>query len=255
VRAGRKELNEFCDTGKGPVEFSVFTKADGLPSNECSGFQPAVWKGADGRLWFATLNGLAILDPKHLPENKLSPPVVIEAVLADDKPLALPGAVANSGPVSLRIPAGVLRLELRFAALSYTAPEKNRFRCRLDGVDSGWVHVGTVPDASYAHLSPGTYLFHVTACNNDGAWNETGAALGIEMLPFFWQTKCFEGLITAVGIGLVGWVFRARLAQVERRRQSTNGIRYAKKWPVLALPAARNIACPSSTTCHTHHVT
>ncbi len=220
LRASRRQLNEVSDTGNGKVEFSVFTKADGVPSNECSGYEPAVWKGGDGRLWFATLNGLAIIDPHHLPKNAVPPPVAVEAVVADDKALALPrmGADAASDSDRVWIPAGTLRLEFRFAAMSYTAPEKNQFRYRLEGFDGAWVQAGLSQTASYTRPPPGSYHFHVCACNNDGVWNESGATLALTVLPFFWQTKWFQALVVAAALGLIYWVFRTRLALVERRR-------------------------------------
>ncbi len=46
---------------------------------ECSGGgHPAAWKLADGSLWFATLDGVSVIDPAHMPENRVPPPVVIE---------------------------------------------------------------------------------------------------------------------------------------------------------------------------------
>ena len=213
LRSSLRQLNEFCDRGNGQLEFTAISKADGLPSNECSGYEPAAWKSDDGRLWFATLNGIALIDPKNLVENKQPPPVVIEAVLADGKLLTLP---EDQRP--LRIPAGTVRLEFHSAALSFTAPEKNRFRCRLERYDSDWNHAGAAETASYTRLPPGDYRFHVRACNNDGVWNESGATLAVTVLPFFWQTGWFHALIFAVAAALLYWAVRTRLAQVERRR-------------------------------------
>jgi signal transduction histidine kinase/ligand-binding sensor domain-containing protein len=216
LRASLRQLNDFCDRGKTQPQFAVFTKSDGLPSNLCGYNQPSAWKGGDGRLWFATYNGIAVMDPRHLPHNDMPPPVVLEAVTADDKPLKLPTGVSD---VPLRIAAGTTELDLRFAALSYTAPKKNRFRYRLQGLDQDWSKTTTSPTAVYRHLAPGSYHFQVCACNNDGVWNESGATLALRVLPFFWQTGWFRGLLAAAIVGLVYWAFRARLAQVEHRRQ------------------------------------
>jgi signal transduction histidine kinase/streptogramin lyase len=216
LRASRQQLNEVCDAPGREAEFSLFTKADGLPSNDCSGFQPAAWKGADGRLWFTTLNGVAIVDPKNLHENQLPPQVVIEEVLADGRPLPWQSDQSETG---VRVPAGTSRLEIRFAALSYTAPEKNRFRCWLEGFDSDWSRPGTVQTAAFTRPPPGDYHFHVRGCNNDGVWNETGATIAVAVQPFYWQTKWFRVLVAALGAGLIFWRVRARLAQSERRRK------------------------------------
>ena len=98
-------LEDFCDGRRGSVTFSVFDKTDGLPSNECSGYQPAVWKTADGQLYFATLNGIAIIAPKQLKKNDLPPPVMIESIITDER-----REIAERGGVT--VPPGVARVEL-----------------------------------------------------------------------------------------------------------------------------------------------
>jgi signal transduction histidine kinase len=216
VRASLEQLNDFCDGGKTQPKFSVFTKEDGLPSNQCGYNQPSAWKGADGRLWFGTFDGIAVIDPRHLPHNDLAPPVVIEAVTADEKALVLPAA---SGSATLSVPAGTSELELRFAALSYTAPKKNRFRYRLEGVDHDWSKTTAAPTATYLRPAPGSYRFQVIACNNDGVWNAAGATLALTVLPFFWETMWFRSLVTAALMTLVYWGFRRRLQELEHRRQ------------------------------------
>ena len=215
LRASRSHLDEFCDTGKGPVEFLSFSKSDGLPSDECSGYEPAVSKGPDGRLWFATLNGLAVIDPKRLPRNELPPLVVIESVLADGQQLPLS---QDQTGAPLRVPAGTLRLEFHFAALSFTAPEKNRFRFRLASYDDDWSSPASAEVASYTKLPPGAYQFQVRACNNDGVWNNSGASLAIALAPFFWQTAWFRALGVFLAAGVVFAYVRSLLARAERRR-------------------------------------
>jgi signal transduction histidine kinase/ligand-binding sensor domain-containing protein len=220
LRASLHQLDDFCDTGQVLPQFLDITKADGLPSNECSGSQPAVSKGTDGRLWFATLNGLAVIDPAHLSRNSLPPAVAIESILADGKPLAMPDAPEDPGSTlaAVEVPPGISRLEIRMAALSFTAPEKNRFRYFLRGLDSKWVAGGTSDLATYTRLPPGKYSFQVRACNNDGVWNESGATLPLSVLPFFWQTASFHVLVAAAVCGLAYGFYRHRLAQAERRR-------------------------------------
>lgn len=218
LRASLRQLNEFCDSGKGQVEFLVFTRSDGLPSNECSGYEPAAAKGADGRLWFPTMDGVAVIDPLRLPENKVPPPVVIEAVVADGNSMELPAgqAVAGAESAKVRIPAGTLRLEFRFAALSFTAPEKNRFRYRLESFDSDWVQAGTSQIAWYTRPPPGNYRFHVSACNSAGVWNEAGGSLELLVLPEYWQTWWFRAALALAVGGAVFSGFYYRIAQLKR---------------------------------------
>lgn len=206
-RSSLRELDDFCEGRSTQVAVERLHRADGMPSNECSGAQPAAWKGPDGRLWFATLNGLAIIDPKHLPRNPLPPPVEIESVRVDGRMLE---------PVSGRveIPPGPWVTEFRFTALSLVDPAGNRFRCRLDGLEESDRDMGTTRTVSYTRLGPGDYTLRVTAANNDGVWNATGAVLSVVVRPFFWQTWWFR--LTA-GLGSVG-IIAAVVRWLSQRR-------------------------------------
>ena len=195
---------------------------DGMPTLECSeGLQPAGAKTADGRLWFPTAKGLVAVDPAGITMNTLPPPVVIEVMLVDDR--AVTGGIAAA---PLKIPPGRHRFEFQYTGLSFVAPEKVRFKYRLKGFDDNWVDDETKRLAGYNYIPPGSYSFQVAACNNDGVWNETGASLAFEVLPFFWQTAWFRvaalvALVAASG-GLV-WFFtrqrmRRKVERAERQR-------------------------------------
>jgi signal transduction histidine kinase/ligand-binding sensor domain-containing protein len=163
---------------------------DGLPTLECSGnYQPSAWRAHDGILWFATTKGAVAVNPAEVRPNHRPPPVVLEEFLVDGKTFPATRAVA--------IPPGKHQLDFHFTALSFTAPDKVRFRYRLAGFDNAWVEAGTKRAAHYGPLPPGRYEFQVTACNNDGVWNEQGIRLALQQQPFFWQTWWF-----AAGVGL-----------------------------------------------------
>jgi signal transduction histidine kinase len=161
------------------------------------------------------------VDPVGARINLRPPPVRIEEMQVDDRPFT---DGYDVGP--LKIPPGRHRIEFEYNGLSFIAPEKVRFKCRLNGFDPDWVDVGTKGVVTYNYIPPGKYLFQVIACNNDGVWNETGAALKFEVLPYFWQTTWFRvlaGLATVLGAGGAVWFetrrrMRRRLEQAERHR-------------------------------------
>jgi signal transduction histidine kinase len=139
----------------------------------------------------------------------------------DDKVV---GGEFSSAP--LKIPPGRHRFEFQYTGLSFVAPEKVRFKCRLEGFDNDWSETDTKRLATYNYLPPGAYSFCVIACNNDGVWNETGARIAFNVLPYFWQTPLFRWmalifLIAASG-GLAWFDTRRRmrhkLERVERQR-------------------------------------
>jgi len=210
----RKQLDDLDKGQTRALACTVFGRADGLPSVQCNGVaKPAGWKGHDGRLWFPTIMGVVAAEP-GIKSNEQPPPVVIEDVIADGVPLQ-PAAGSGTNSPSLKVPPGRGRLEVHYTALSYQAPERNRFKYRLEGVDPGWVDAGTRRVASYENIAPGQYRFRVAACNNDGVWNEAGAALALEFAPHFWQTLWFKVLLgVAAGLVLV-LLYRLRVARLQ----------------------------------------
>jgi signal transduction histidine kinase len=109
-------------------------------------------------------------------------------------------------------------LEFRYTGLSFTAPEKVRFRFRLAGVDRDWVEAGTQRAAVYQYLPPGEYVFQVTACNNDGVWNPAGARVAFVVEPFVWQTWWFRMAAAAVGAaGIAAGVAAVARARLRRK--------------------------------------
>lgn len=222
LRASEKDLNRCADGEIAEVPFLTYGINEGMPTLECSeGLQSAGGKTADGRLWFATAKGLVAVDPASVKLNPLPPPVRIEEMRVDDKKFA-DGTTA--GP--LKIPPGRHHIEFEYTGLSIVAPEKVRFKCRLNGFDPEWANVGGKRVATYNYIPPGSYSFQVTACNNDGVWNESGASLAFEVLPYFWQTTWFlvvSGLATVLAASGAVWFdtrrrMRRRLERAERQR-------------------------------------
>ncbi len=200
-RVSKASLNAFAAGQATTLICSIYDRSDGLPGLNCSDmYQPAAWRGHDGKLWFATDKGVVGVQPEEVPRNLTPPRVVIEEFWAngEKQPTSLPGN--NSGAVKLKIPPGQQdfgRICLH-RALSLTDADKIHFRYRLEGFDSGWVDAGSRRWVQYNYLKPGTYRFRVAACNNDGVWNETGTAIDLQILPHFWETSWF-----LAGLGLV----------------------------------------------------
>jgi signal transduction histidine kinase len=114
----------------------------------------------------------------------------------------------------LRLPPLVRDLEIDYAALSFVAPEKNRFRVKLEGRDPDWQDVGNRRQAFYADLSPGTYRFRVTASNNSGVWNETGAFLDFSIAPAYYQSTWFRATFVIIVLALLWALYQFRLRQL-----------------------------------------
>jgi ligand-binding sensor domain-containing protein/signal transduction histidine kinase len=225
--ASRGALDRCADGITHSVPFLSYGKAEGLNSEMCSGgFQPGASMAADGRLWFPTAKGIGIVDPANVVPNTNVPPVVIEELWIDNQLVPNLPLSARSSTRALQVAPGKHRFEIHYTGLSFTAPDKVRFRYRLEGLEQEWKDAETSRLREYSYLPPGPYTFRVTACNNDELWNETGASLEFVVLPFFWQTWWFQISSVIAGMGLAGagalWASRLRvrrkLEQLERQR-------------------------------------
>jgi PAS domain S-box-containing protein len=203
--------------------FRNYDVFDGLQGN---GFSPHCHAIApDGRLYFGGDNGLSAFDPNKLVDNPIPPPVVLTDFEVFNKQVKIGGrdsplrqAINVASSITLPYDQSVFRFQ--FAALDYTAPQKNQYAYKLDRFDRGWQYTdATRRFATYTHLDPGDYTFRVKASNNDGVWNEQGVALHIRILPPWWGTWWFRALFAAALLALVCGLHLIRVQQLRREEQ------------------------------------
>jgi signal transduction histidine kinase/ligand-binding sensor domain-containing protein len=208
-RVSKQDLNAFADGKRTTITSVAYGKADGMLNVECNGgMWPAGIKTNDGKLWFPTQDGVAVIDPKTVRINPQPPPVVIEAVLID----RIPTSIQNS----LSIPPGKENLEIEYTALSFIRSEQIRFRYRLQGLDSNWIDAGSRRTAYYSHLPPGTYTFHVIADNSDGVWNDVGQSLTVTVLAPFYRRWWFITIELLAAAALVSLAVYYRISQLKQ---------------------------------------
>ena len=203
-RTAKSDLDRFAEGKARFVRSMAFDTADGMKESECNGgFQPAGWRTRDGRLWFATVRGATVVDPARLAPPAAAPPAFVEQVLADHELAPLQSGV--------RFPPGKGRFEFHYTALSFAAPERLRFKFRLEGFDPDWVEAGTRRVAYYTNIPAGTYTFRVAAANRDGPWNEQGDGFRFELRRFFYRSYWFLSLVGVVLLLAAAWMHRARM--------------------------------------------
>ncbi len=210
VRVGPQEVQKAFKLSSYQMQGLFLDTTDGLPGlpTQQEPF-PTATKSADGRLWFVTTDGIAVIDPRRLPMNIAPPPVVIQKVKADNQTLSVSR--------ELHIGPKIRNLEIGFAALSLSVPERVLLRYKLEGYDTDWHGPSGTRLATYTNLAPRRYRFRVAGCNNDGVWNEGGATLEFDIAPMFYQTNWFLLLCcSAAGLLAWGW-YRWRLTQVTSR--------------------------------------
>ena len=202
----RSELDRAAQDPSHRVAYNFLDDGDGLKGNPDRRWQSPAVRARDGKFWFRTSEGVAVIDPQELTKNLVVPPVHVERLVAD-------GAVIDTTrPIRLR--PLTREAEIDYTALSLAEPRKVRFRYKLEGFDSDWRDAGTRRQAFYTNLRPHAYRFRVLACNNDGVWNESGATLDFDLLPAFYQTQWFR-LLCALVLIILGWAaYRLRVWQV-----------------------------------------
>ncbi|MFQ3589544.1 MAG: two-component regulator propeller domain-containing protein [Chloracidobacterium sp.] len=224
-RLERRVREAFMTGAQARVHCTNFDLGDGMGANQCNGTsQPCAIRQRDGRLAFATVGGVALVAPERLPFNPHAPPVVIEEVVTEQQTFAVGEPAKSLTQPRLVIEPGVEKFEIHYTGLSFLAPQRVRFRFQLEGFDKTWVEAGTRRTAYYTNLPPGDYRFQVTACNNDGVWNDTAATITITVKPFFYQTIWARGLVV-LSLGLLLWgglrwrtiTLQHRAAQLERQ--------------------------------------
>lgn len=206
-RVKKSELDKVANDANASVNPVFYGPADGTLTREASGGgHPAGWRTSDGRMWFATIKGLAVIDPEHIPLNTAPPPIAIEQLFVDNQSISLTQKVRLSPSSS--------RLDFYYTALSFIAPENVRFKYKLEGFDDNWIDGGARRVASYTNLRPGNYQFRVIAANNDGVWNESGATVEFYLEPRFYQTYWFFALCVAL-LALAAWqLYRMRVRRM-----------------------------------------
>jgi ligand-binding sensor domain-containing protein/two-component sensor histidine kinase len=197
-RVEKKQLREFAAGAIRKVVSVSYGEKDGMKTRAGNlGNQPVALKSAGGQLLFSSMKGLVMVDPRRLVANTFLPPVTIEKVVLNKRELP--------ADRSAQMPLGAGDFEVHYAALGYSAPEKMRFKYKLEGFDPDWIDAGARRFTYYANLNPGNYRFRVIAGMADGVWNGTGAGFSFCLKPPFYRTPLFAVSVVSSVI-LLGWL-------------------------------------------------
>jgi two-component system sensor histidine kinase ChiS len=205
-------------TGNGLSRFDPYTEtfksydaSDGLPINEFS----TAYRNASGELFFGGINGFLSFYPDKMQDNAYVPPVVLTSLQQNGVVVETGEAPEDLREVTFRWPDN--SFEFGFAALNYTLPEKNQHAYKLEGFDSNWNYIANRRFGRYTNLPGGTYRLQLKGANNDAVWNEEGASLRITIVPPFWQTAWFWGIVALVLVGGAFGGTRLRVRNLEAR--------------------------------------
>lgn len=207
----KRQLGAFARGAVTSITPETFGVEDGMKTVECNGgFQPAAWRGSQGKLYFATGGGVAVVDPKRLAGYRSFPHVLLERVLVNNKPAAF-----GHG---LNLPPGPAQFEFRFSAPTFLAPDKVQFGYMLEGFDKEWIAAGTRRVAYYTNIPHGHYRFLVRT-GIGGRWSTEEAELPIVVQPHFWETDLFYIVAVLTGLTFCAGLYRLRMRQVTARER------------------------------------
>jgi signal transduction histidine kinase len=215
-RVARSKLEQAISRTIPTVDGEVFEAKDGIrgivhhaPTGTSGLCYTVATKSPDGKLWFSTSGGLAVVDPRHIFKNQIPPAVHIEQIIAAGQ--------TNRAFDRLHFPEGTRDCEIDYAGLSFINPLAVRYEYKLEGYDPDWVKADTRRQAFYSNLRPKAYRFRVRACNSDGVWSEEDAQIGFSLAPKFYETAWFPSLcVITAALGIFA-LHRLRLARLAAR--------------------------------------
>ncbi|MBN1597547.1 MAG: GAF domain-containing protein [Bacteroidales bacterium] len=204
------------------LDFKNYDKNDGLAGNE---FKYDAQKKLDnGKFIFGGIDGISIFHPDSVKDNPVIPPIVFtdfklfnKSQIIGAKNSPLKKHINSTRKISLTHKQNVFSIE--FAALNYTATDRNHYRYMMEGFDKDWIEAGTQRFAMYTNLNAGKYVFKVQGSNNDGVWNTAGCSIKIRVYPPWYKTWWFLTILTLTIIYLIGRYVRARTEQNKRDKE------------------------------------
>ncbi len=204
----RSDLLRFAAGEIPSFQSTPYSPTDVLRTIECkAGVQPAAWKMQDGSLWFSTIRGLLVIDPRNLLKKLQPPEVVIEEVEVNGQ--------SESAETIGQLPPGRKNIEFHYTGLSYRLPGRITFRHMLEGFDKRWIEAGTRREAYYANLPPGKFRFRVTACNVDGTCNDVGSMVAFTLASHYYQRAWFLPLVALVAALGVWLAYQLRIRELK----------------------------------------
>jgi signal transduction histidine kinase/ligand-binding sensor domain-containing protein len=197
-QVSRNDLEAATEGRAARVRAVPYGRDEGFPNLQANhGYCPNAMRSRDGRIWFPMRTGLAVLHPDRTLPDRVPPPVSIERVVVDGRPVSL---AQIEQP---RLPPGHKNIEFDFTAFTFIAPEHVTFKHRLEGWDDNWLDSGTERHVNYTRLPAGPYKFHVSARGSMGDWNPVEAAVTFTVEPFIWQRWWFRAACIAVFTGAI----------------------------------------------------
>lgn len=209
LQVAKSDWNSYKRNQIDAIPYVVLDENSGMNNKECTGATRSLLT-SKGKVMVPTLGGVCVISPSTLQPSTSPPDVLIRNVIVDEEELA----IEND---NTEVAAGALRFIFEFAVISYSAPERNQFRYKLEGFEKDWSSADYTGRVEYTNLPPGKYNFKVIGANESNVWNTNPSNFSFSVKPFFYQTVWFYLLILALMIGVFLIIYKWRISFINRQ--------------------------------------
>ena len=179
----KSDWNKFSNNEISKVPYFTVDQSSGMNTEECTGATRST-KASNGHIYVPTLGGAVVIDPQTFERNQYLPKVKIRQMIADDQ-------IINIHKNAITCKPGASRYRFDFSVLSFSSPDRNQFKYKLEGYDKNWSVISYDGTVEYTNLSPGDYTFKVIGTNDSHLWNTGGDFVSFTVLPFYYETVWF----------------------------------------------------------------
>lgn len=212
IQVRKDDLFAFIKGTIKEVPMMVFDESQGMANQECTGATRSTLSPS-GTVYIPTLGGVCMVAPLQQREQHFVPPVRIAHFKTD-------ALEQNVEVDNVQIEPGTLRFSFLFSVLSYSAPDQNQFRYKLEGFDKEWSPALSINEVEYTNLPPGKYTFKVIGCNDTNTWNEVGASYAFRVKPFFYQTVWFYLILFLIVASALFSFYKWRISLMKRQNDA-----------------------------------
>ena len=225
--------NLWVATGNGLSKFDPQARTfrnyyldDGLAGNEFVDVNAysSHSKGAQVEMFYGGPSGITAFYPEKVVDNPFVPPIVLTEFRLFNNPVrvgeksVLRKSISDTDALTLSHGQNIFSFE--FSSLSFASPQRNRYRYKLEGLESTWNEVGSDQRfVTYTTLPPGRYTFRVQGSSGSGVWNDRGVSLAVTILPPWWATWWFRTLASVALATLVWLAFYLRIRSIRSRNR------------------------------------
>ncbi len=206
-------------------KYSIYNKYDGLSNNELHCQAQCITK--DGMIVVGSTFGANLFNPqKNTPNKDLAVPILtllninnedIEINTKINGQFFLKKDILYTDSITLT--HHEKSFSISFSALHFTAPQKIKFKYKLEGFDNDFIIAKPNElKVSYSNLNGGDYKFLLMASNNDGIWNEKPAVLHIKVIPPLIERLWFKLTCLLFFIILIFIFFNIRIRSIEKKK-------------------------------------